>query len=463
LSTTGTIEENPSSSGAPEGSSEQDHSHDGHDHDHDHDHQHGPLLNPECTRQVVIDVPAEEVSKTWRSVTANYKKYAKIPGFRPGKVPEAVVRRRFQEQIRKEVIDTLLPERFNKEVMAQGLRPVGQPNVTELTIEDGAPLHVKAVFEYLPEFSIEGYQSVTVPKPSSEVTQDEFKNEIEQLRDSRATIEPVEDERPLADGDWAQISYSGNIVGDEAAEPILGEDALVEIGGKETVDAFTTALRGQKPGQELKVEVVYPAEYNEPRLAGKTVAYELEVKAIKKRTMPDLNDELAKEIGGFETWAELETRIRENLAARKSRSVEAETRERLMVALSERFTFPIPESLVQDQIDTRLDRGLRALAAQGMAPEQMRKLDFARLRTAQRDGALAEVKANLLLDRIAKEEDISVSEEELERELQIAALQSREPIDALKSRLTEDGGMARIREQLRREKTASSLYQRLPV
>ena len=284
-----------------------------------------------------------------------------------------------------------------------------------------------------------------------------------QLRDSRATIEPVEDERPLADGDWAQISYSGNIVGDEAAAPILGEDALVEIGGKETVDAFTTALRGQKPGQELKVEVVYPAEYNEPRLAGKTVAYELEVKAIKKRTMPDLNDELAKEIGGFETWAELETRIRENLAARKSRSVEAETRERLMVALSERFTFPIPESLVQDQIDTRLDRGLRALAAQGMAPEQMRKLDFARLRTAQRDGALAEVKANLLLDRIAKEEDISVSEEELERELQIAALQSREPIDALKSRLTEDGGMARIREQLRREKTASSLYQRLPV
>ena len=464
MSTTGTIEENPSSStGAPEGNNEQDHSHEGHDHEHDHDHQHGPILNPECTRELIIDVPAEEVSKTWRGVTATYKKYAKIPGFRPGKVPEAVVRRRFQEQIRKEVIDTLLPERFNKAVMEQGLRPVGQPNVTELTIEDGAPLHVKAVFEFLPEFSIEGYQSVTVPKPSAEVTQDEFENEIEQLKDSRATIEPVEEDRPLIDGDWAQISYSGNIAGEEAAEPIKGEDALVEIGGKETVDAFTTALRGQKPGQELKVEVIYPAEYNEPKLAGKTVAYELEVKAIKKRTMPELDDDLAKEIGGFETWAELETRIRENLAARKSRSVEAETREKLMAALSELYTFPIPESLVQDQIDTRLDRGLRALAAQGMDPEQMRKLDFARLRIAQRDGALAEVKANLLLDRIAKEENISVSEEELERELQIAALQSREPIDALKSRLTEDGGLARIREQLRREKTASALYQRLPA
>ncbi len=250
---------------------------------------------------------------------------------------------------------------------------------------------------------------------------------------------------------------------EEDAPPIKGEDALVEIGGKQTVDAFTTALRGAKPGQELKAEIVYPADYNEPKLAGKTVAYELEVKAIKKRIMPELNDELAKELGGFETYAELETRIREQMANRKRRSVEGETKDRLFAALSERFTFPIPESLVQEQIDTRLERGLRALAAQGMGPEQMRKLDFNRLRAAQRDGALAEVKASLLLDRIANEENIVVSDEELDSELQLAAMQSREPLDTLKVRLTQDGGMARIREQLRREKTASALYERLPA
>ncbi len=146
----------------------------------------------------MLDVPAEEVSKAFRSVTRNYQKYAKLPGFRPGKVPESVVKRRFATEIRKEVIDGLLPERFNKGVRELGIRPVGQPQVTELTVEEGQPLHVKAVFEYMPEFSIEGYEEVVVEKPSVEVTDDEFQQELEQLRESRATIEPVEEDR--ADG-----------------------------------------------------------------------------------------------------------------------------------------------------------------------------------------------------------------------------------------------------------------------
>jgi trigger factor len=437
--------------------------HDHADHDHNHEgHQHGPVLNPECTRELVLDVPADEVAKAFKSVTANYKKYARIPGFRPGKTPDSVVRRRFAADIRKEVIDTLLPERFNAAVREQGVRPVGQPQVMELTLEEGTPLHVKAVFEYVPEFSIEGYQSVAVDKPSTEITEEEFHQEIERLRESRATIEPVEEDRSLADGDWAQITYKGEVEGETDAAPVAGEDALVEIGGKDTVEAFTTALRGAKAGQELKAEVIYPAEYSEPRLAGKTVAYEVEVKAIKTRTLPELNDDFAKEIGSYESYADLETRVREYVTNRKKRSIEGETKDKLFAALAEKFAFPVPESMVQEQIDTRLERGLRALAAQGMNPEQMRKLDFARLRGAQRDSAMAEVKTSLILDRIAAEENLTVSDEELDNELQLAAMQSGEPVDTLKVRLTQDGGLARIREQLRREKTATLLYERLP-
>jgi trigger factor len=441
-----------------------------HNHEHaegDHDHQHGPVFNPECSREVVIDVPADEVAKAYRNVAASYRKYAKIPGFRPGKVPENIIRRRFAAEIRKEVIDTLLPERFNKAVNDLAIRPVGQPQVTELTVEDGAPLHVKAVFEYIPAFSIDGYKDVKVDKPSVEVTEEEFQHEIEHLRESRATIEPVEEDRALADGDWAEISYKGELQGtpegEPAPEPISGESTVVEIGGKNTVEAFTTALRGAKPGQELKAEVIYPADYQERKLAGKTVAYDIEVKAIKKRILPELNDDFAKELGHYENYPALETSVREYLANRKRRSVEGETKDRLFAALTERFTFPVPESMVQDQIDTRLERGLRALAAQGMQADQMRKLDFSRLRGAQRDSAIAEVKTSILLDRIAGEENITVSDEEMDRELQMAALQSREPLDALKVRLTQDGGMARLREQLRREKTASVLYERLPA
>jgi trigger factor len=461
LTTSSTLENNSETA-------EPKHNHDHAEEAHDHDHAHGPVLNPECTRELVIDVPAEEVSRAWATVAANYRKYAKIPGFRAGKVPESVIRRRFGAEIRKEVIDSLLPERFNKGVAELGIRPVGQPQVTELTVDEGAPLHVKAVFEYLPSFAIDGYKDVTVAKPSVEVTEEEFKHEIEHLRDSRATIEPVEEDRALVDGDWAQISYKGEIQKSDAGgaaeeQPVAGEDTLVEIGGKDTVDAFNNALRGAKPGQELKVEVIYPADYAEAKLAGKTVAYEVTVKGIKKRILPELNDEFAKEIGHYENYADLEKSVREYMENRKRRSVESETRDRLFAALSEKFTFAVPESLVQDQIDTRLERGLRALAAQGMSSDQMRKLDFARLRAAQRDSAVAEVKANVLLDRIVGEENITVSEEEMDKELQIAAIQSREPLDALKVRLTKEGGLARIMEQLRREKTASILYERLPA
>ena len=432
-------------------------------HDHAHEHHHGPVLNPDCTRELVIDAPAEDVSKAFRSIVHNYQRYAKLPGFRPGKVPESVVRRRFATEIRKEVIDSLLPERFNKGVQELGIRPVGQPQVTELTVEDGQALHVKAVFEYIPEFSIEGYQDVVVDKPSVEITEDEFKREMEELRESRATIEPVEEDRPLIDGDWAQISYSGKFVDEPEAAPLSGEDTLVEVGGKDTLEAFTNVLRGAKPGQELKAEVIYPAGYPDAKLQGKTVTYDVTVKAIKKRIVPELNDDLAKELGNYEDLAELENRVREHMANRKRRSVEAETKDKLFAALNERYQFPVPESLVQDQIDTRLERGLRALAAQGMNTDQMRKLDFGRLREAQRDSALAEVRASILLDRIAAAESISVTDEELDRELHLAALQSREPIEALRQRLTADGGLARIREQLKREKTASLLYERLPA
>jgi trigger factor len=456
LSTTDTLETNE-----PSGTPEEAHGHEGHDHN--HEHQHGPVLNPEVTREVDIDVPAEDVAKAFRTVTRNYQRYAKLPGFRPGKVPESVVKRKFAAEIRKDVIEGLLPERFGKSVKELGLSVVGQPQITELTIEDGQSMHVKAVFEYMPEVPIEGYEQVVVDKPSVEVSEDEFRHEIDQLRESRGTIEPVEEERPLADEDWAQISYSGTVTDDPEAAPIAGEDSLVEVGGKDTVDAFTQVLRGAKAGQELKAEVIYPADYPEPKLQGKTVSYDLSVKAIKKRILPELNEDFAKEMGNYESLEQLENAVREHLANRKRRSVESETKDRLFAALVEKFQFPVPESMVQQQVGARLERGLRALAAQGMNPEQMRKLDFGRLRVAQRESAVAEVKAQILLDRIAEKEGVTVSDEELDRELHLVALQSREPYETLHQRLTDDGGLARIREQLKREKTASLLYERLPA
>ncbi len=443
-----------------------DHDHAGHDHDHDHEghsHDHGPVLNPECVREIKIEAPVEEVDKAFARVLKEYKKYAKIPGFRAGKVPESVVKRRFAEQIKKDVVESLLPERFQAALAAAQLTPVSQPQLTGLTLEEGQPMSGGAIFEVVPAFSVEGYGDVIVPKPVVEATEEEFQQEIKHLLESRATVEPVDEDRPLVDGDWTEISYTGLLQDEADAPPIAGQNSLVEIGGSETLPALTEALRGAKVGQELKAEVTYPAEYTEARLAGRTVTYDIEVKSIKKRTLPELNDEFATELGEYENLAALEARIREHLLATKQRQSEQQVRETLFAALIERYSFPIPETLIQQQVEARLERGLRALAGQGMNPDMMRKLDFGRLRAAQRDSAVNEVKTSLILDRIADAESLSVTDEEVDHEIYVAALQQREPVETLKARLTEDGGLARIREQLRREKTASLLYQRLPA
>jgi trigger factor len=246
-----------------------------------------------------------------------------------------------------------------------------------------------------------------------------------------------------------------------AAQPELtGEDALLEIGGKNTVQAFTEALRGAKVGQELTFEASYPAEFGDARLAGKTVSYDVTVKAIKKKTYPERDEEFAKQLGNYESWGDFETKLRERLAGRKKNALESQARDKMLDDLLAKFQFPVPETFVQQQIDARLERGLRALAAQGMSADAMRQLDFDRLRGAQRDQAISEVKASLVLDTIADRENITVSDEDMERELLMLSLQHREPLETLRKRLTEDGSLNRIREQIRREKTGSMLFEK---
>lgn len=439
------------------------HTHEGHEHHHHAQAQ--PTLNPECTREVEVEAPADEVSKAFRTVMKRYQKLARIPGFRPGKAPESVLRNRFGSSIREEVVEAVLPQHFREAIAKQGLRPISQPQVSNLQLEEGKPLHFKAVFEVLPEVDVQGYQDVKVETADTALTDAEFDAELERIRDTRSTMEPVTEDRGLADGDFAQISFKGQLEGEEAegaeAAPIEGSDVSVEIGGSDTVAAFSDALRGSKPGQELKFEVTYPGDFAQKRLAGKTVGYDVEVRGIRRKVQPALDDAFAKELGDYASLDDFKQKLREHLASDKKQRMTTETRNRLIDALVGRFQFPVPESLVQSQIDARLERGLRALAAQGMRTEDMRKMDFGRLREGQRESAVNEVKGTILLDRIADAENIQVGDEEVERELQVLSLQTREPLETLRDRLTREGNLSRIREQLRRERTGNLLLERM--
>jgi len=449
-----------------------EHTHD-HDHDHEHTHQHAPALNPELTREIEVEVGADEVSKTFKTVVKRYQKLARIPGFRAGKVPESLIRSKFAKEVRQEVLESLVSERFRKAIDEQKLRPVSEPQLLDMQLFDGQPLKFKAAFEVAPEIDITGYDTVHVSKPDATLTGDEFDAELNRVLDGHATVEPVEENRALVDGDWAEIQFRGEVkdlaqtVTEDGAEnasaqaPITGEDVLIEIGGKNTLAAFNEALRGAKAGQELKFEVDYPADFGERRLAGQSVSYDVTVKGIKHKSYPERDAEFAKQLGNYESWDEFETKLREHTADRKQNSLDNATKDKMLGDMIQRFQFPVPESFVQQQIEARLDRGLRALAQQGMSVEDMRKLDFARLREAQRDQAINEVKASMLLDRIAEAEGVTISEEDVDRELLMLSIQSREPLEALRERLSKDGGLDRIREQMRREKTGSVLYEKL--
>ncbi len=441
--------------------------------EHTHAHTHGPTLNPELMREVAVEVPADEVSRTYSRIIKRYQKLARIPGFRAGKVPESLIRKRFAKDLRQEVMDQLVQERFRTEMETQNLNPISQPQITELNLNDGQPLRFRAQFEVLPEIDLSGYDAVTVEKPHVAVDESEYDAELDRLLDSHATVETVEEDRALQDGDWAEISFKGTrqnpaetVTEGEppAAAPeqeVNGEDVLVEVGGKNTLPAFNEALRGRRVKEEFSLEVEYPKDFGDLRLAGQTIHYDVTVGAIKRKQLPERDADFAKLLGDYDSWDGFTSKLREDLTTRKTQGAEMEAKGHLVDALVGRFQFPVPESFVQQQIDVRLERGLRALAQQGMPEEQMRRMDFPRLREAQREEAVKEVKASLLLDRIADTEGVQVSEDDVERELMMLSIQSREPLETMRERLSKDGTLARIREQMLREQTATRLYEKL--
>ena len=412
--------------------------------------------SPSTKREIEVEVPAEEVTRETEALVAKYQKLARLPGFRRGHVPASIIRQRFAEDLKTEVIEALVPRHFRQAAEKRGLFPVSQPRVADLHLHEGEPLRFKASFEVMPDIKVEGYKELRAEKTEISVTDEEVEQTLNGLREQHATYAAVEG-RPLADGDFAQVSLDGKPK-DGDGKPVHMDEILVEIGGKNTMPEFTENLRGGSAGDERTFEVIYPADASDQRLAGKTFTYTVKIHSIKQKNLPELSDTFAKELGEFSSLQDVKHRIRENLEAEKKHTAEREAKDKLVAELVRRNDFEVPEALVERQIDIRLERGLRALAAQGMRAEDMKKMDLTRLRAGQREQALSEVKAGLLLDKIADAEKIEVGNEEVDREIEALASQSKQTSEAIRARLTRDGALDRIRSRIRSEKTLEFLY-----
>ena len=409
-------------------------------------------------RKIEVEIPSAEVARETEALIQKYQKLARIPGFRRGHVPASIIRQRFSQDIKNDVVDALVPRHFRKETERLGMIPISQPRVTDLHAHEGEAMHFKASFEVMPEIKVEGYKELRAEHPEITVTDQEVEESLKGLQEQKATFTPVEG-RAIAEGDYAQVSLDGTPKQDEdGTKPVHMDDVLVEIGGKNTMPEFTQNLSGANAADERTFDVNYPEDFSDERLKGKTFTYKVKINAIKTKSLPELNDDFAKELGEFTTLDEVRTRIREGMEHERKHAAERDAKDKLLAELVRRNEFEAPEALVDHQIDLRLERGLRALAAQGMRSEDMKKMDMGRLRAGQRDQAVQEVKASLLLDKIAEEEKIEVGDDEINREIEALATQTNQAPDAIRARLTRDGALDRIRNRIRNEKALDLLY-----
>jgi trigger factor len=458
-----------------------------------HDHAHGepghthpsgpPPMDPACKREISVEIPAHVVAKHQETLVQQYSKQARIPGFRKGKVPASMVRNRFSSEITSDVVEHLVPQYFREAVVKGGFRPVSQPHIYGLEFTPGEPIKFKAAFEVLPEFELGDYKAIKVERPDVTITDEQIDHELNLLQEKQASFDPVDEERGAKKGEFVQVSFEArpkNLADDEAeaesaeekdaaaespnqkaadAQPVQMEEVLVEIGGANTIPEFTKNLAGAKAGDERSFEVSYPEDFYDKRLAGMVFDYKVKVNAIKKKTLPELNDEFAKELSpDFQSLGDLKQRFRENMEAELKHKTEHEAKDKLIEELLAKHDFPVPRSMVEHQIDLRLERGLRALAAQGMKTEDMRRMDFGRLRAGQEEFATKEVKSSVLLAKIAIKENIQVSDEELNNEIEAMAAQMQQPVEEVRKRLTEDNAVERLRDRMRSEKALNLLY-----
>ena len=411
-----------------------------------------------CRREIELEIPAENVQKTTEKIARDLARVARIPGFRPGKAPVTLIRRRFAAEIKGEVLESLVPEFLEQALTEKKLSPVTRPEVDKVDFTEAGPLKFRATFEVLPEFVLGDYKNLEIEVGDLEAGDAEVDKTLEEMRERAATYVPVEG-RAAKDGDFVQVKIMGTPAG--GGDPIRADNVQCHIGAEETLEAFNENLRGASPGETRRFETKYPDDYPDEKLKGKTYNYAVEVRAIKEKKLPELNDDFVKEIGegasGATTLEELRGKIRERLAAAREEHQQSQGREKILDELVKRHDFPVPEALIEHQMDARLERMVRTLAAQGVDPRAV-NVDWVAMRQRQRERAERDVKAEILIDRIATAENVEVSDEELEKEFARLAERSGESAAVIRARLTKEGALDRMKSKLRSDKTIDSLH-----
>jgi len=420
------------------------------------------LIDVSPTRKEIrIEIEPAQIRSAYDRVSQQYSKAANVPGFRPGHAPTSVVRSRYKSEIRSEVLRELIPEAVNQGITEHSLNPLGEPNVEldntaafERLGEE--PLTIRVGLEVLPEVQLGEYKGLEVNRRKRPITDADVDRMIESLRENTAALQPVED-RASELGDTVTVNARGNFVDEPEEEEIKVDDVEVVLGGQGVQKEFTESLTGVRADESRTFQVEYPADFSSPGLAGKKVEYTTEVISVRKKELPELDDEWVKSLGGdLDSVETLKTKIREDLEARATTESDHLVRDEIMKKLLDAHKFEVPESLVDQQTRHRLDTVANQMMQRGIDPRNP-EINWESARNEIKGQAEEDVRATMLLEKIAEVENIFVSEEEVEAEIDAIATASRQSKEQVRAALTKNGGERSIAHRLRNRKALDLL------
>ena len=401
----------------------------------------------ETQKKITIEIPSDVVDAEIDRVAKGYSKQARLPGFRPGKVPSNIIKQRFREEIHHEVMHGLIPRAIEEALQERGIEPVSTPDVKDVSLREGEPLKFTADVETVPPFDPGDLSTITLRQHPSTITEDGIEKTLERLRERGATFEPVEG-RPVSEGDTASVDLDRT---DPDGKVDHHEGVSIELGASGNPPGFDQNLLGMNSGDEKTFVINFPEDYAVKDMANTSVTYKVKVKEIRRKVLPELDDEFAKDIGDFESLGALRDRVRADMQAEAEQHAKQHVRSDLLKQLGQRIGFELPPSLVDREIERRLEEFARRLMDQGVDPRKA-GIDWSQFREAQREAAHGAVASALVLDEIARRENLTVAAEDVDKEIaQFASASGRTPA-ALRAQLEKEGGLARLTAGLRREK-----------
>ena len=417
----------------------------------------------ETRRDLTIEVPSTVVDEAISRAAAKLGKQARIPGFRPGKVPAAVVRQRFKGQIMQDVAEHLVSKAVGDALTERGVEPVATPDIHDLKLEEGQPLTFKASFEVVPSFDPGDLSTIEAKRPAAAVEDAAVDQSLERLRERAARFEAVE-------GGVVEAGHTVVVRLERQGTDKAGvqgahdkhDEVSIELGAPSNPPGFDAEMIGLSTGTTKNFTITYPDEYTIAELAGSKVDYTVTLKDIKKRVVPPLDDEFAKDLGEFDSLETLRTRVRADLEHEAKHAADHQVRADVLKQLASRVPFPVPASLVDREIDHRLEDFARRLMDQRIDPRQA-NIDWNAFREGQRAPATEAVGSAIALDEIGKRENIAVTDADLEAELQRYAEQAGQTVASIRARLQKNGELGRLAAGLRREKAIAHVLAKAKV